>query len=303
MVERIGVAAFSVSLSVEVRWLEFEQLLAEQHLPGRRAGVNRFADDNSQQPKVLSLASEALNELGIDCLIGSALVAPLMRNERSLGAICIVRQDTDGFDDSHVALVNWAAEYLTETILRVQRHVMAERRAGQDSLTELANRRTFDERIRNEMKNAQANGVECSLLFFDLDRFKHVNDTFGHQAGDEVLRITAGILRREVARIRSTDSVVVARYGGEEMAVLLPGFGVPGATRIGEAIRNAVESTIIEYNDHTFNITISVGIASSPCHAQTANGLVEAADASLYEAKRAGRNCVRTADQLAVHEK
>ena len=287
--------------SVEARWIEFEQQLAEEQTTNRKHGLQRLSEDSpfASAGNLQIYNSAELESIGIDRLIGSALLAPLRRNDKVLGVICITRQQADQFTDSNGALVRWAAEYLAETILRVQRHVTAERRAGEDGLTQLANRRTFDERIRHEVKTAREQSTDCSLLFVDLDRFKLVNDTFSHQAGDEVLRVTAGILQREVARVRSTDSVLIARYGGEEMAIILPGVGIAGATRIGENIRATLEETPIQHKNKVFHVTLSVGIATCPCHADTVTDLLQAADAALYQAKRTGRNRVCTADGLA----
>ena len=151
----------------------------------------------------------------------------------------------------------------------------------------MANRRAFDQQIKREIQLARDKRQEVSLLLFDLDRFKTINDTFGHQAGDFVLRRTAQMLKDEtLASVRNGDRVLVARYGGEEMAVLLPNVNLVGAHRIGESIRRAIEAELFVFKEDEMRLTISVGIATCPVHADKVHELISAADAALYEAKR-----------------
>jgi diguanylate cyclase (GGDEF)-like protein len=147
-----------------------------------------------------------------------------------------------------------------------------------DPLTGLANRRTMNTWI-SEWMNEQK---PFSLIMIDIDRFKSINDTYGHQTGDDVLRFFAGILRTQ---LRSGDCC--CRYGGEEFAVLLPNTPVEGAFRIAERIRTKLESTAGPTGGP---VTISCGVAAYPDDAETAQAVLEAADRALYAAKRAGRN-------------
>ena len=167
-----------------------------------------------------------------------------------------------------------------------------ERQARQDGLTELANRRTFDQGIHRELQLAENTGREYSLLLVDLDRFKAVNDKYGHTAGDDILHEVTDILRCEISKVRATDRVLIAPYDGEEMTVLLPGMGEAGAKRIAESIRSAVESMTIWHGEDNIQVTLSVGLATFPNHAVTMNDLIAAADAALYQAKHSGRNRV-----------
>ena len=163
--------------------------------------------------------------------------------------------------------------------------------AREDGLTELANRREFDRQLLREVEAVHAREFdECSLLLLDLDRFKKINDEFGHQAGDEVLRVTARVLKDRISRIRSSDRALLARYGGEEMALILPAFSMPGALRIAEQIREAIEQTVFRHERHALRATVSIGVASYPEHAETVEALIASADAGLYKAKRSGRN-------------
>lgn len=240
-----------------------------------------------------SLSSAELAELGIDCLMGSALVLPLTEERRTIGLLCLTRRDQGLFSATNINQADWAAGFLTQTLLRLLDRMEVERQASLDGLTDLANRRTFDMRIQRELDIARRNGQECSLALCDLDHFKNINDTYGHLAGDEILRQFARLMERECAKVRATDSPLVARYGGEEMAVLLPNMGVTGALRVAESIRAATEQAAIIYEGERIPITVSIGVSTFPRHAQCVADLIQSADRGLYQAKRDGRNLVR----------
>jgi len=163
------------------------------------------------------------------------------------------------------------------------------RQARTDALTGLLNRRAFDDRLGREIETAASLGYEVTLVMCDLDRFKQINDTFGHPAGDEVLRTVGRIVGESV---RERD--IAARYGGEEIVLVLPGTALLGGRRLSERIRRSLEEANIESPDgQTINVTASFGAASFPTHT-SAERLLAAADQALYEAKRAGRNRVIT---------
>jgi len=243
----------------------------------------------------LRLDENRLRDMGIETLIGAALVVPLVHNHRLTGVICLTKHSRQPFGETDEELAAWAAPFLCETMHRALDLATFQRQARQDGLTELANRRAFDQQIVDEVQRAGQTSRVCSLILFDLDRFKSVNDLHGHQAGDAVLRVTARVIRDKVGQIRATDHALIARYGGEELAVLLPGFGASGALRIAETVRRAVEQTAIPVGSKTLHVTLSAGIATFPEHAQTANDLVAATDAALYHAKESGRNRISSA--------
>jgi diguanylate cyclase (GGDEF)-like protein len=157
-----------------------------------------------------------------------------------------------------------------------------ERLATRDSLTGLANRRLFDESLQREVARAQRLDTPLSLLVLDVDHFKQVNDTYGHQTGDAVLREVSDAL---VANTKNYD--VAARYGGDEFVVLLPGCSRDDAMRVAERVRNGIARAVDEAP-----VTISAGVATVPDNASDAERLLAAADAALYEAKRTGRDRV-----------
>jgi diguanylate cyclase (GGDEF)-like protein len=154
-----------------------------------------------------------------------------------------------------------------------------------DSLTGLYSRHTFDEVFVREIERANRYGKELSVLFFDLDDFKKVNDTFGHLAGDEALEHVARIVMGE---IRAID--IASRYGGEEIIVVLPETGKAAAFVVGERIREKVENMKLNYNDQTINLTISGGVSTLPIDATDTKNMIANADIAVYKAKEAGKN-------------
>ena len=166
-----------------------------------------------------------------------------------------------------------------------------ELRSSCDGLTGVMNRASFDERLRTECNNADRHKRPLSLLMVDIDFFKLVNDHYGHQAGDEVLRTLANILEKTT---RPAD--VVARYGGEEFSVILPDTDDESAMAMAQRLRKAIENT-------TFNcpasvniyVTASFGCATRESDKVTTQDLVKAADDALYRAKESGRNCAISA--------
>jgi len=161
--------------------------------------------------------------------------------------------------------------------------------ALRDGLTKLFNKRYLMDRLDSELKFAQRHETSLSLLLLDIDHFKKVNDTRGHLAGDAVLVHLAQILTKAV---RNED--VVARFGGEEFAIILRAIGIEPAVQMAERLRKLVEAAAAPSTGGELKATISIGVAGFPStQAQTPDQLVEAADQALYRAKREGRNRVR----------
>lgn len=160
--------------------------------------------------------------------------------------------------------------------------------ANRDALTGLHNRRYFDDVLRERVTGANAGAL--ALLMMDLDHFKHINDWYGHQAGDEVLRTVGKLIDAEVRR--GVD--VAARYGGEELAVIAPDTSVFCARELAERIRRRVAELRVCVGEALISVTISVGVAMLDAkilgEPDPAAALVEAADTRLYQAKQAGRN-------------
>jgi diguanylate cyclase (GGDEF)-like protein/PAS domain S-box-containing protein len=176
--------------------------------------------------------------------------------------------------------------------LRVEREVRAlqdqlREQAIHDPLTGLYNRLPLNEFFDRELRIALRRSQPISVILADLDYFKMVNDTYGHQAGDQVLRVFGNLIR-QCYRI----SDIHCRYGGEEFLILLPDMELALACERTEELRKAVEATPIVFGTTTIHVTVSFGVAAFPQHGQTRDTLIAAADWALYAAKDHGRNRV-----------
>jgi diguanylate cyclase (GGDEF)-like protein len=160
-----------------------------------------------------------------------------------------------------------------------------------DPLTGLHNRRFLEDTLIRELARAKRKTHALSIVLLDIDHFKRINDTFGHGAGDMVLRRLGLVLQ---AYVRESD--IACRVGGEEFALLLPEGPLPIATQRAEDIRKAVSDMTLKHDDQDLGaVTVSLGVATFPDHGTTADALIRAADQVLYEAKRKGRNRVVSA--------
>jgi diguanylate cyclase (GGDEF)-like protein len=157
-----------------------------------------------------------------------------------------------------------------------------------DGLTQIFNKRYFAEALDREIARASRYRRELSLVMFDLDHFKEVNDTHGHLAGDAVLKTLAHTIK---TRIRTED--IFARYGGEEFAIILPEIDGHNAHQFAEKVRRVVETTEFHFEAAKIPVTISMGVATLDLEEPAAAALIKRADERLYEAKSSGRNCVR----------
>jgi diguanylate cyclase (GGDEF)-like protein len=209
-----------------------------------------------------------------------------------VGVISIARHGREFSTQEH-ELFGYLAGQATLSIENVDLHETVQQQAVTDELTGLYNVRQFHERLDSELERADRFGTPLSLVMLDIDKFKSVNDTHGHQQGDRVLVEVARVMRR-----LSRDVDLPARYGGEEMAVVLPQTDLAGAEQLAERMRVAIESMTIQRLDGggLLPITASFGVASFPTEAMDKTALVAAADAALYRAKRGGRNRVERAE-------
>jgi diguanylate cyclase (GGDEF)-like protein len=231
-----------------------------------------------------------LHALRVRSTMCGACVVSLSHDDTLIGVVCMARQQDAPLGQGDRQLLQWATDYLRETMLRTVDRAMIEQQARRDALTQLANRHTFDREIRRQLEDAMASGGECGLIMLDVDRFKSLNDLHGHLAGDEVLRVVARTVESCVGRMRSTDRPLVARYGGEELAVLLPGVPIHGAKRIAEQIIEAIRAAEVPFDGKTIRMTISAGIAVCPKDGTAPTDLIAAADGALYRAKNNGRD-------------
>jgi two-component system, chemotaxis family, response regulator WspR len=165
-----------------------------------------------------------------------------------------------------------------------------------DGLTNLANRRRFDEVIESEFRRARRDGTSLALIMTDVDFFKKYNDAYGHQSGDDCLRRVASVLALGTRR----PGDLAARYGGEEFVIVLPQTTMEGALIVAEGVRKGVAGLNLLHSGSSVapHVTLSLGVAVSHPSEETPDALIERADAALYEAKRHGRN--RCATQVAA---
>ncbi|SDF93388.1 sensor domain-containing diguanylate cyclase [Paraburkholderia phenazinium] len=207
---------------------------------------------------------------GVDFMQQDCTFMPLTR-DREVVAVCVTISDV-----THVSIVQRERE---EAVAKLQEY------ADRDGLTGIANRRYFEARLRDEYTRWQRYGGEMSVLLFDLDHFKKINDQFGHGVGDTVLREMAQRVA-QVVRVQDT----FGRFGGEEFALLLPCTPIEDAMLVAEKIRHTIGDAPVEVQGVQVPVTASVGGAAARVGVPNYDVLINEADAALYSAKRQGRN-------------
>jgi diguanylate cyclase (GGDEF)-like protein len=212
-----------------------------------------------------------------------------------MGALQVKSDDPSRvWHENEILLLRTVADQVAVAVNHAGLFAQIQQQALTDALTGCYNRRSFEMQLDKEIMMAKRTREPLSLLMLDLDRFKHLNDTAGHDAGDDALRRLADCFRQE---LRGVDSA--ARFGGDEFALILPQADGEGALIVAERVRARVETILIpEFG----NLTASIGIASFPHHANSRAELFRAADDALYAAKRAGRNRVCVADEGALED-
>lgn len=228
----------------------------------------------------------------------SFLAVPLRVQEkdhaRMLGAFLVTAER--GELTSHIQRILEVLAQQAAAVLRVHQLNDGERRrALEDGLTGLQNRRAFDQELARAVGQADRKGGTLALLMLDLDKFKGLNDTHGHPAGDAALKRTAQTLKR-----LSRRGDVAARYGGEEFVMILPDSDEAGALRLAERVRVAIKEDGFTFEGARLEVTASFGLALWPSDGRTEEALLLAADRALYEAKERGRDRVVAASKLSA---
>jgi diguanylate cyclase (GGDEF)-like protein len=215
----------------------------------------------------------------------SLLVLPLLVKDQVVGTFTVAAKRAFAFPTDRREMLGVIANQVAISLQNAHMYQALEEQATTDGLTGLVNHRTFQERFSAMLGRADRHKFPVSLILTDIDHFKKVNDTHGHPIGDEVLRRVAGILG---ASARKID--IVARYGGEEFAIVLEATDRAGARQLAERIRGDVSKQQFKSAKGTFQVTLSLGVASYPEDAAAKEIIIARADESLYAAKHGGRN-------------
>lgn len=190
-------------------------------------------------------------------------------------------------DGDKIGIGETILKYLARNTVESNFHDELYKLASLDGLTLIYNKRHFDEFFQKEFSKAQRSGTQLGLCMLDIDFFKKVNDTFGHQAGDGVLCQLADLVR---SMIRQED--IFARYGGEEFCLLCPGQGCEQTVRVAERIRRAVEENVFLHFDQRIPLTVSIGVCCFRPDLESHEAMIQLADERLYASKKGGRNRV-----------
>jgi diguanylate cyclase (GGDEF)-like protein len=245
--------------------------------------------------EVFSSANAAEDRRVADGSASAVVAFPLTCRGRTIGALVAIDRTPAAavprFARGALAAIVAALEpggIALENALRVQR---AEALSVTDDLTQLYNSRYLSQVLRRETKRASRSGRPLSLLFVDLDGFKAINDTHGHLYGSRALVEAAGVIRLSA---RETD--MVSRFGGDEFALILPDTGSDGAVAVGERVRDRIAAhSFLQGDGLAIALTVSVGVATLPDVAASAEGLIQAADEAMYHVKEHGKNGIYVA--------
>jgi diguanylate cyclase (GGDEF)-like protein len=258
----------------------------------RAAGVRLFPKRQPGRPPRMATPAS----VGTVHALAVPMLGSLPGSPKYLGVLSIARHRRH-FTREEEELLQYLAGQAVVSIENARLHETVELQAVTDELTGLANLRALHTILESELERSRRFGTPLALVMLDLDHFKQINDEHGHQQGDEVLELVADVLREF-----SRDIDTPARYGGEELAVVLPQTDSEGAEQLAERMREAVDALEVPRVDGEGGLRLqaSFGVAAVPESGSDREGLIAAADGALYRAKRAGRNRVERADPVAA---
>ncbi len=220
--------------------------------------------------------------------IRSNAIIPLVIQTRVMGLLGAHDRGTNAIPKEKELILYLMSGQIASVLDNASLHQHTRLLASTDGLTGLLNYRSFQERLQHEFERSRRYGSNLSLILVDIDNFKQVNDSYGHQQGDIVLRGIATILKRW-----SREVDILARYGGEEFVMILPETNLENAYQVAERIRREAEGHIFELPNAKVKVTVSLGVASYPHHGITSKDmLIEGADDAMYRAKKMGKNKV-----------
>ncbi|GAB1259509.1 DUF484 family protein [Aurantivibrio plasticivorans] len=281
--------------------LDDVELDGAKHLVQVRHNAEFFSGLYQQQPRVILGPLDVLAASRLfpgAPTVGSAALMPLMRQDRQIGSLHFASHSANRYSpDKGVSFMWHLASMVAICIENCVALEQLQRQGQEDTLTQVRNRRSFEEEFTKELERSARHGERLSCMFVDMDHFKSINDSYGHQVGDQCLRQVAKLISAEM---RKTDSL--ARYGGEEFVALLPHCHLEEAATIAERVRLAVANNpFYEAPDRPIPLTVSIGLSTwqpqddnhESLH-QVREGLLKNADLAMYEAKEKGRNRVVT---------
>lgn len=221
------------------------------------------------------------------CNLACSLNLPLITAEQTIGMISILKENSQPFDRNELKVFSTITNHATSSLMRAELFKEIKEMADHDGLTGVLNHRAFYERFYQERERAKRFKEELSLLFFDMDDFKKINDKYNHLVGDEVL-LKFSLLMKRLSR----NMDIIARYGGEEFCIILPRTGKKEAGEIAERIRLAVAREEFIAKDKGVRLTVSCGVVSFPQEGEDLEYLIKTADQRMYTAKQRGKNQV-----------
>ena len=264
---------------------------------GQSPGTQLFAPDECWALRRGRTHSVSDTNDGLICkhltrpLPAAYMCVQLMAQGKTLGILHLSQPEAGRLNQAKQQLVVTLAEHAALALSNLKLYETLRNQSTRDPLTNLFNRRCMEESLDRELRRAERSHRQLTLIMLDLDHFKRFNDTFGHDAGDAILREVGKLLGTS---FRGED--IACRYGGDEFTVILPVGALDVAEQRAQELRKAIKGLEIPYLNPTLDrVTVSMGIARFPEHGSTAETLLRSADRALYQAKAAGRNCIEIA--------
>ncbi|MFI5389641.1 MAG: GGDEF domain-containing protein [Candidatus Eremiobacterales bacterium] len=283
-----------------------EEILCAEAISGAhadfyRGGKLRFTDGlvgysaTEQRPLIVPDLQKEMRDASLPKpkAVHGAMVVPIVSEGVTIGSVLFTSAVYGGFTFDMQRLVDRLIRLASVGIQNARLHSKTLELADTDSMTGLLTNRAYQERLDAEYRRAQTTKQSLALLILDVDYFKHVNDTYGHPQGDELLRQLGEVIRQHA---RKDD--ICCRYGGDEFTVVMPETIKAEAAMVAGRLRQAVQDRLFQLDGTTAKITISIGVAGYPQDTASRPALVKAADDALYAAKQSGRNNVKLANRL-----
>jgi len=284
----------------EIMLLENEELVVkaftknQPQLSGDRAGrgeaILSWKAFDTQLPATVEDYSlfPGRREMHKDMDVGAVVILPILLGNESVGVLCVSRSKAGKpFENNEIQAASLFSRLAALALNNAQLHEALREESIRDPLTGLFNRRFMMETLANELSRAKRNSAPLSVVMFDLDDLKKINDLYGHNIGDEALQHVSSLLK---AKTRTGDTA--CRYGGDEFTLILADTTLAHTTQRMEELQRELKQTVTQHEGNEIKLTLSVGIAEFPTHGSTGQDLIKAADKALYRAKQAGRDQV-----------